>query len=286
MRLQVYEVEGERVLYVAQDDRWASLGPVDLTQLLRSGEAQVQLADAVARARPEAAPPEGAVLRAPLPHPGKQVFVGVNYEDHVAELPPPWKKTADPFLFAKFQSAVIGSGEPIRLPAPESTVDYEGELLVVIGSRASHVTEAEALNHVLGYTIVNDVTERTLQATDNQLTWSKGMDTFCPMGPAIVLTDEIPDPRGLAIWTRVNGEERQRSTTDGFIFSVPDLVSRVSRTITLEPGDTLSTGTPGGVGYVKDPPVFLRPGDQVTVGVENIGELTNPVIAGWGTALA
>lgn len=281
MRVAVHEVEGQRVLFVKDGDRAASLGAVDLVELLRSGAADERISEAAARATPDGGPPEDAPLRAPLHRPGKQVFVGVNYEDHVEELPPPWKMTPDPFLFSKLQTAIVGPGDPIRLPAPDSKVDYEVELLVVIGKRASRVSEADALDHVFGYTIVNDVTERTVQATDNQLTWSKGMDTFCPTGPDVVLTDEIPDPAGLAIWTTVNGDERQRSTTDKLIFKIPDLIRRVTETITLEPGDTLSTGTPGGVGYVKTPPLFLRPGDTVTVGVERIGELTNPVVAGW-----
>lgn len=281
MRLEVREVEGERVLYLWDGDRAASLGPVDLVELLRSGRAATEIANAASGASADRVPPSTAPVRAPLRRPGKQLFVGVNYEDHVDELPPPWKMTADPFVFSKLQTAIIGPGEPVRLPSPDSTVDYEVELLVVIGKSASGVSAADALDHVFGYTIVNDVTERTLQATDQQLTWSKGIDTFCPMGPAIVLTDDIPDPGALSIWTMVNGEERQRSTTEKLIFSIPQLISRVSETITLEPGDTLSTGTPAGVGYVKEPPLFLRPGDTMTVGVEGIGQLTNPVIAGW-----
>lgn len=281
MRIAVYEVDGVRQLYVRDGNRYASLGAVDLVELLRSGEAAGRVAEAARHATSDGAPPEGAVLRTPLLHPGKQIFVGVNYEDHVAELPPPWKMTPDPFLFSKLQSAIIGPGEAIRIPGPDNEVDYEVELLVVMGKRASRLTEADALDHVFGYTITNDVTERRIQATDNQLTWSKGIDTFCPIGPEVVLTDEIPDPSGLAIWTTVNGEERQRSSTDKLIFTIPDLLSRITQTITLDPGDTVSTGTPAGVGYVQSPPRFLLPGDSVSVGVESIGELTNPVVAGW-----
>ncbi|QEC49512.1 fumarylacetoacetate hydrolase family protein [Baekduia soli] len=281
MRVGVYEVDGEPTLYVHDGDAAASLGTVDLVELLRDGTAAQRIADAAAGATPGGGPPQGARRLAPLRRPGKQVFVGVNYHDHVDELPPPWTMTADPFLFAKLPSAIIGPGEAIVIPGPENKVDYEVELLVVIGRRAKHLTEADALDHVFGYTIVNDVTERVIQATDSQLIWGKGFDTFCPMGPDIVLTDEIPDPAGLGIWTTVNGEERQRSSTDNFIFSIPDILARITRHITLEPGDTVSTGTPAGVGYVKDPPVFLAPGDTVTVGVDRIGELTNTVRAGW-----
>lgn len=149
----------------------------------------------------------------------------------------------------------------------------------MIGKRASKLTPENALDHVFGYTIVNDVTERAVQATDNQLTMAKGMDTFCPMGPSIVCTDELEDPSELEIWTTVNGEERQRSNTNQLIFSVVDLLVSLTRTITLQPGDTISTGTPAGVGAFRTPPTFLAAGDVVTVGVQGIGELTNPVVA-------
>lgn len=281
MRLAVHQVDGTRVLYVRDGERWASLGATELGELLRSGDAHERIAEAAARATPDGGPPAGARPCAPLRRPGKQVFVGVNYEDHVAELPPPWRMTPDPFLFSKLPSAIAGPGEPIRIPGPRSSVDYEAELLVVIGRRLAQIPEDEALSHVLGYTVVNDVTERAIQATDNQLTWGKGIDTFCPMGPEIVLADELPDPSRLAIWTTVNGESRQRSSTANLIFPIPQLLSRISQTITLEPGDTVSTGTPAGVGYAMSPPRFLAPGDTVTVGVEGVGELTNPVVAGW-----
>jgi 2-keto-4-pentenoate hydratase/2-oxohepta-3-ene-1,7-dioic acid hydratase in catechol pathway len=151
----------------------------------------------------------------------------------------------------------------------------------VIDRPAHDVSPTQALDHVFGYTIVNDVTERTIQATDNQLTWGKGIDTFCPLGPCVTLTDELRDPQALAISTRVNGVVRQDSSTAGMLFPVADLISHLSRWITLEPGDLVSTGSPAGVGYVQDPPVFLAPGDEVTVAIEGIGELTNPVAAGW-----
>jgi 2-keto-4-pentenoate hydratase/2-oxohepta-3-ene-1,7-dioic acid hydratase in catechol pathway len=281
MRVSVHDVHGEEHLYVWDGDRATSLGSVDLVSLLRSGEAESRLAEAVGRASAEGRPPSGAPVCPPLRAPGKQIFVGVNYADHVAELPPPWKMTQDPFFFSKLQTAIIGHGEPIRIPREDGEIDYEVELLVVVGRRASRISESDALDHVFGYTVVNDVTDRRIQATDNQLTWGKGIDTFCPIGPQIVLTDEIPDPSELAIWTTVNGAQAQRSNTSNMIYSIPALIAHVSQTITLEPGDTLSTGTPAGVGFAQKPPTYLRPGDSVTVGIEGIGELTNPVVAGW-----
>lgn len=281
MRVSVHEVRGIDHLYVWDEDRAASLGDVDLVELLRSGQADSRLREAVREASVEGRPPTGAVVRSPLRAPGKQIFVGVNYADHVDELPPPWSMTEDPFFFSKLQSAIIGPGDPIRIPHEGGDIDYEVELLVVIGRRASRIAESEALDHVFGYTVVNDVTDRKIQATDNQLTWGKGIDTFCPIGPQVVLTDEIPDPGGLAIWASVNGRQVQHSNTSNMIYSIPALIAHVSQTITLEPGDTLSTGTPAGVGFAQKPPSYLHPGDTVTVGVERIGELTNPVVAAW-----
>ncbi|MCW3062838.1 MAG: fumarylacetoacetate hydrolase family protein [Solirubrobacterales bacterium] len=284
MRISAFDIDGEEHAFVETPDGVADLGFASLDELLRADDGttvHARLADAAARATPTGGPPAGARRLAPIRRPGKQLFVGVNYTDHVAELPPPWTMTAEPFVFAKLPSAIIGPDEPIRLPAPDASVDYEAELLVVIGRRASRLTPENALEHVLGYTIVNDVTERAVQATDNQLTMAKGLDTFCPIGPAVVLTDELDDPTGLAIWTTVNGEERQRSNTRELIFPVVDLLVRLTRSITLEPGDTVSTGTPAGVGAFRTPPQYLAPCDVVTVGIDGIGELTNPVVAGW-----
>jgi 2-keto-4-pentenoate hydratase/2-oxohepta-3-ene-1,7-dioic acid hydratase in catechol pathway len=285
MRLSAFEVDGVRHLFAETPASLIDIGVVSLDEMLRTQGADAirfAVASGMRRGQISAEPddlPADWKRLAPLERPANQLFVGVNYADHVAELPPPWKMTEQPFVFSKLNSSITAPGEPIRLPAPDASVDYEAELLVVMGERASRLTPENALDHVFGYTIVNDVTERALQATDNQLTWAKGMDTFCPMGPSILCTDELEDPSDLAIWTTVNGEERQRSNTDQLVFSVVDLLVRLTENITLLPGDTISTGTPAGVGAFRKPPVFLAPGDVVTVGVEQIGELTNPVVA-------
>jgi 2-keto-4-pentenoate hydratase/2-oxohepta-3-ene-1,7-dioic acid hydratase in catechol pathway len=291
MRLSAFEIDGERHLFAESPGGYFDLGAMSLDDLLRArgGTAvRIQLATAarttVGSGSAIEAPPPDARRLAPLLRPANQMFVGVNYADHVAELPPHYKLTAEPFVFSKLSSSIIAPGEPIRLPAPDAKVDYEAELMLVIGERASRLTPENALDHVFGYTVVNDVTERAVQATDNQLTMAKGMDTFCPMGPSVVLADEIPDPGALEIWTTVNGEEHQRSNTSQLVFGVVDLLVRLTRTVTLQPGDTISTGTPAGVGAFRDPPVYLAPGDTVTVGVEGIGELTNPVVAGYEEA--
>jgi 2-keto-4-pentenoate hydratase/2-oxohepta-3-ene-1,7-dioic acid hydratase in catechol pathway len=282
MRVAVHEgADGARETVVEAGAGAASLGDVAIETLIAEGQAGLERLRAAAETASGGEDGDRGRVLAPLRRPGKQIFVGVNYEDHVAELPPPWKMTEEPFFFSKLQTAIIGPGDAIVLPADDSSVDYEVEMVAVIGKTASKVKADDALDHIFGWTIVNDVTERAIQATDNQLTMAKGVDTFCPLGPAIVLRDELPDPGSLDIWTEVNGETRQSSNTSKLIFSVEEIIESVSRLITLEPGDTVSTGTPAGVGAFATPPRFLQPGDVVTVGVEGIGELSNPVVAGW-----
>lgn len=281
MRVAVREgADGARETVVETDAGVASLGDVPVEDLIAEGEAGLERLRAAAESAAPSTNGEARLL-APLTRPGKQIFVGVNYEDHVEELPPPWKMTEEPFVFSKLRTAIIGPGDAIKLPTEDASVDYEVEMIAVVGKRASKVKAEDALDHVFGWTIANDVTERGIQATDNQLTISKGIDTFCPLGPRIVLRDELPNPVGLDIWTKVNGETRQSSNTSKLIFSVEEIIERLSRIITLEPGDTISTGTPGGCGAYKTPPLYLKEGDVVTVAVEGIGELTNPVAAGW-----
>jgi 2-keto-4-pentenoate hydratase/2-oxohepta-3-ene-1,7-dioic acid hydratase in catechol pathway len=203
----------------------------------------------------------------PLPPclPSKIVGVGRNYREHAAELD--HEVPAEPLLFLKPPSAALAPGEPIRLPAESRRVDYEGELGVVIGREARGVPEERALEHVLGYTCVNDVTARDLQASDVQFTRAKGFDTFCPFGPCIAVGLPLA---GLAIETWVNGARRQSAPVSRMIFQVPRLIATISRVMTLLPGDLIATGTPAGVGP-------LQSGDEVTVDIAGIGRLTNPV---------
>lgn len=218
-------------------------------------------------------------LGAPVPEPSKILCLGLNYRDHAEEQGRPLPER--PLVFAKPPSAVIAPGEAIRLPDPafETFTDPEVELAVVIGRRARNVSEARAYDYVLGYTILNDVSGRDTQKAERQWLRAKGFDTFAPMGPWIVTRDEIPDPHVLDINCRVNGEVRQKSNTGNLIFRVPFLVSYLSRSMTLEPGDVISTGTPGGVGIFRDPPVRLRSGDVVRMEIEGIGVLENRVKA-------
>jgi 2-keto-4-pentenoate hydratase/2-oxohepta-3-ene-1,7-dioic acid hydratase in catechol pathway len=203
----------------------------------------------------------------PLPvTPTKIVGIGLNYRAHAAEMKKPLPD--EPLLFLKPPSALIGPGQPIVRPAGYERVDYEGELAVVIGKRAARVARAQALDHVRGYTCLNDVTVRDLQKKDVQYTRAKGFDSFCPVGPRVA---EGLDPGALRIVTRVNGVVRQDSSTADLIFDVPTLVAFVSRVMTLEEGDVITTGTPPGVGN-------LVPGDEVEVEIEGIGVLGNPVV--------
>lgn len=218
-----------------------------------------------------------ATLLAPVPRPGKILCIGLNYKDHAAESGAEAPPT--PVTFAKFANTVIGPSAPIRVPAITEQVDYEAELGVVIGRTARGVSREEALDCVLGYTCVNDVSARDLQFADGQWVRGKTLDTFCPMGPWIVTTDEISDPQALPIRCVVNGETLQDSSTAEMIFGVAEIIAFLSQAITLEPGDVIATGTPAGVGFARKPPVFLRPGDVVRVEIDGIGVLENPVEA-------
>ena len=214
-------------------------------------------------------------LLAPLA-PGKILAVGQNYLDHIREqgAEPPGL----PVLFPKFPSSVIGPGEEIFwTDGLTEQVDYEAELAVVIGRRATRVTESEALAHVFGYTGANDVTARDLQFGDGQWTRGKGLDRFLPLGPVVVEASEVPDPQGVAVRCRVNGETVQRSSTREMVFSVAQIIAFISDAITLEPGDVILTGTPDGVGYFREPQLFLAPGDVVEVEIGDFGVLANPV---------
>ena len=227
-------------------------------------------------------PGEGTVplgdarIHAPIPRPQKVIGIGLNYEDHAAET---GAEIPDkPIVFAKYPNTVIGPGEAIRIPPITEQADYEAELAVVIGKAARNVSESEALDHVFGYTNANDVSSRDLQFSEGgQWTRSKSIDTFCPLGPFIATTDEIEDPQDLSIRCILNGEVMQDGTTQKMIFPVAELVSFLSRGMTLVPGDVIVTGTPPGVGSARDPQVWLKAGDEVTIEIGGLGTLTNPV---------
>jgi 2,4-didehydro-3-deoxy-L-rhamnonate hydrolase len=214
-------------------------------------------------------------LLAPVPRPEKIICIGLNYKDHAAESGA--EAPTSPVVFSKFANTVIGPDEAIRIPSITQQVDYEAELGVVIGRTTSRLSADSALDHVFGYTCINDVSARDLQFADGQWVRGKTLDTFCPMGPWVVTSDDIPDPQVLPIRCVVNGTTLQDSSTSEMIFSVAEIVAFLSQAITLEAGDVISTGTPAGVGFARKPPIFLNPGDVTRVEIDGIGSLENPV---------
>jgi 2,4-didehydro-3-deoxy-L-rhamnonate hydrolase len=213
----------------------------------------------------------------PIGRPGKIVCVGLNYSDHAeeqgVELP------AAPLFFAKYTTALIGPGDPIVIPATVQKCDYEAELGVVMGQTVKGVSKENALEAVAGYVVANDVSARDLQFADGQWTRGKSPDTFCPVGP-LTPPAEVPDPHVLPIRAILNGEVMQNSTTANLIFGIDEIISYASQTSTLEAGDLILTGTPAGVGVFRDPPRLLAPGDSITIEIDGIGSITNPVVAG------
>lgn len=216
-------------------------------------------------------------LDAPYKNPSKIVAVGLNYVDHAHESN--MKLPKSPIVFTKFPSAIIAASDPVIIPTKlTKEVDFEVELGVVIGKKAKNVSEAEALNYVFGYTVLNDVSARNLQFEDGQWVRAKSLDTFCPWGPYIVTVDEVANPQNLNLGCRVNGVEYQNSNTREMIFSVARIISELSHSFTFEPGDLIATGTPSGVGFSRKPPVYLHDGDTLRTWVEGIGEMINPVV--------
>jgi 2-keto-4-pentenoate hydratase/2-oxohepta-3-ene-1,7-dioic acid hydratase in catechol pathway len=276
--------DGEERLGLLIDDRVvvpadpSDRTPRTMAELLADLPAGLaRLAAAEARAAvgvPLGLPVDEVTLLPPVTRPGKIVAVGVNYRSHAAEQgrDPP----ASPVIFAKFASALIGHGAEIRWhPSLTTAVDAEAELAVVVGRRARRVSEADALEHVLGYSCLNDVSARDLQYADRQFVRAKSLDTFCPMGPALVTPDEVGNPQALAVRGYVNGELRQQASTAEMLFGVAELIAFCSRAFTLEPGDVIATGTPAGVGWFREPKQLLRDGDETVVEIERIGRLAN-----------
>jgi 2-keto-4-pentenoate hydratase/2-oxohepta-3-ene-1,7-dioic acid hydratase in catechol pathway len=211
-------------------------------------------------------------------HVGKFICIGLNYSDHAAEsgMKPP----AEPVVFMKATSAICGPHDNVVIPRHSQKTDWEVELGVVIGTHAKYVTEANALSHVAGYCVINDLSERAFQLEGTgQWTKGKSADTFGPIGPWLVTKDEVPDPQNLSMWLKVNDHQYQNGNTKTMIFPVAHIVSYLSRFMSLHPGDIISTGTPPGVGMGQKPPIFLRPGDKIHLGVKGLGEQNQTVVA-------
>jgi 2-keto-4-pentenoate hydratase/2-oxohepta-3-ene-1,7-dioic acid hydratase in catechol pathway len=254
--------------------------------MLTLAAAEPGLMDRVRAALPRAPVVAEAKLLAPIPRTPKNIFcVGKNYHEHAKEFAGSGfdggaKDVVPPFpvVFTKPHTSIIATGEPILGHLdPTGGLDFEGELAVVIGHGGRGIAAEAALAHVFGYTIVNDVTARHLQKRHSQWILGKGLDSFCPMGPAILTADEVPDPRALLLTTWVNGVQRQHAPVSDLIFDIPTLIAAISAAITLEPGDVIATGTPAGVGIGQTPPVFLKTGDVIRIEITGIGVLENAV---------
>jgi len=265
--------------------------PTDMIGLLRGGDTSLRAAQqAVAFVRSQLEGNDKTLslqgityaidrvsLLPPVMRPGKVVCLGLNYREHAAEAG--MAVPEYPVLFHKVAGSLIGHSQPIVIPRISSKIDYEGELAIIIGRRGKYIAEEDALSYVAGYTVGNDVSARDLQFRTSQWTTGKMLDTFGPLGPALVTRDEVADPNQLAIKTTLNGQVMQDGNTADMIFRVPFIVSYISEVATLEPGDVILTGTPPGIGNTRTPQVFMKPGDTITVEIEQVGKLTNPVVA-------
>jgi 2-keto-4-pentenoate hydratase/2-oxohepta-3-ene-1,7-dioic acid hydratase in catechol pathway len=271
---------------IRQDDVYIDLHATDaafpptLRQLLAGGSELLQhAARAGRRADAVRIPAASARLAAPIPDPQKIVCLGLNYRDHAAETNTPIPR--EPVLFSKYATALIGNGDAIVLPAVSKEVDFEAELVIVIGKRGRHITEAAAPGHVAGYMIGHDVSARDWQLKKDGKQWMVGktFDTFAPVGPELVTADEVGDPRSLGIRLRINGQTMQNSNTREMIFGVAAAIAYLSTVFTLEVGDLIFTGTPPGVGIARKPPVWLKANDVVEIEIDKLGILRNPVVA-------
>jgi 2,4-didehydro-3-deoxy-L-rhamnonate hydrolase len=308
MKLYTFEVGGQRRIAAEWDRQLVDLAaaynaflsasepragqlramPTEMLSLIRLGSLGMEAArDTIAFIKKRPAVPVGEQLvypfeavkvLAPIPRPGKILCSGINYRGHKEENPGA-KMPSEPFFFCKLPTAVIGPGQPIIKPRLTEQLDYEVEFAVVIGKRMKGTPEAGVMGSVFGYTVLHDVSAREVQFKDNQITLGKNFDTFCPLGPCIVTSDELTHLENVRLKSTLNGKVMQDGTTADWVFPLPRLLSFLSSVMTLEPGDIVSTGTPAGVGVFRKPPVFMKPGDVVSVEVEGIGRLENPVAA-------
>ena len=273
MKLVTYSTgDGTRIGSV-EGDRVEPIGDMSMLEFIEHGR------DPERRPVDDGSVPLSEIrILAPIGRPGKIIGIGLNYGDHAeetgAELP------ERPIVFSKYPNTIVGPGDEVRIPPITEQADYEAELAVIIGQEAKNVSAEEALEYVFGYMCCNDVSSRDLQfAEGGQWTRSKSIDTFAPTRPYIATRDEVPDPQNLSVRSLVNGEVMQDGHTSDMIFPVAEIIAFLSTGMTLVPGDIIATGTPAGVGFARDPKVFLKDGDEVTIEVEGLGTLTNPVIA-------
>lgn len=284
MRLVTFQTSDGR----ARPGAMASSGIIDLVatdSTLPGSVREILAANLVARAAAAAASPKAvlvasAKLLAPVLDPDKIICIGLNYRDHAIESGMAIPK--EPIVFSKFNTALVGPEAEIRLPAVSQSVDYEAELVAVIGREGRNIPLADCMQYVAGYTVGHDVSARDWQLQKEGKQWllGKTFDTFAPIGPALVTADEVPDVHRLGIRLRLNGQTMQESTTEQLIFRIDQIVAYLSQVMTLRPGDLIFTGTPPGVGFARKPPVFLKPGDVCEVEIDGLGCLRNTCVAG------
>ena len=276
MKLVTYLQNGVERPGRLDGDRVVDLSAVaaSILELIRGG---ADLREAAAKAAGDGEPLSQVRLLAPV-RPGKVLCSGINYKGH-AEENPNAKMPEDPFFFAKLPSSVVGPGEPVAKPHRTRQMDYEVEFSAVIGKRLYMAAEAEAMDAVFGYTLLNDISARDVQFKESQITLGKNFAGFAPIGPCIVTADALPHPDRVRLQTRLNGRTMQDGNTSDWLFPLPRLIAYLSQTMPLEPGDIVTTGTPAGVGVFRNPQVFMAPGDTVEIEAEGIGILSTPIIA-------
>ncbi len=283
MRFMVATAGGAQAVYAVEDDKAynltaanASIGD-DLTHIIEAGPSGLEQAQR-ARASAESTPVSALTPALPIRRPGKVICLGLNYADHAKE---GGHEVPDyPALFMRGTTSLIPAGAPIVRPSCSERLDYEVELMVIIGRRGRHISADNALDHVFGYTVFNDASVRDYQRKTAQWTPGKNFDATGPVGPVVVTSDELPaGAEGLKVETRLNGNVMQSANTSIMIFKVPQTLAILSEYTTLEPGDMIAMGTPEGVGHARKPPVWMKPGDRVEVSVEGIGVCANPIVA-------
>ena len=285
MRLVTFTHQGQHRLGARSHDSIIDLNTADpsipptMKEFLEAGDNANSKAQAVIDSETQAISATDVTIQAPIDNPEKIICIGLNYADHAAESGMPIPD--EPIVFSKYSSSIIGPDENIVAPSASSQVDYEVELVVVIGKRGRNIPEEDALDHVAGYMVGHDVSARDYQLEKPGAQWMMGktFDTFAPIGPDLVTTDDVPDPHNLGIRCILNGETVQDSNTSQLIFDVPKLVAYLSHVLTLAPGDLIFTGTPPGVGMGREPQLWLKHGDHVICEIDGLGRLENPVIS-------
>lgn len=285
MKIAAFSVHSQPHIGVLQEERAISLTllggdrfPLCVKTFIEKSEELLPLAENLIEQRDSddaVFPISDVKILPPIPSPEKIICVGLNYIDHCREtgMEPP----ASPVIFSKYANAIVGHHDAVEIPSNSNEVDFEAELAIVIGKEAKHVSEEDANDYVFGYTIMNDISARDLQFKDGQWSRGKTADTFAPTGPVIVTKDEAGDPHNLSISLELNGEIMQDSNTNNLIFTIPQIISFLSQSMTLRPGDLIATGTPPGVGMGRSPKVWLKDGDRMSITIEKIGTLSNYV---------